>query len=49
MITITDSAKDYLYYNTKTEEIHLSGCSGGGCSGFQYEWDMTDETIKNFD
>ena len=45
MIQITDSAKEYLTSMTESERkrfAYLSGL-GGGCSGFQYKWDMVDE------
>ena len=50
MITLTDNAKNYL---TATTEKHgkkyaYLGVLGGGCSGFQYEWSMTDENSANF-
>ena len=48
MITLTESAKDYLTTTTKKNgkrDAYL-GVLGGGCSGFQYEWSMTDETDK---
>ena len=48
MITLTDNAKNYL---TATTEKHgkkyaYLGVLGGGCSGFQYEWDMTNNLEK---
>ena len=48
MITLTESAKDYLTTTTKKngKKYAYLGVLGGGCSGFQYEWSMTDETDK---
>tara|TARA_Y100000114_G_C11743192_1_gene320167 strand:+ start:280 stop:585 length:306 start_codon:yes stop_codon:yes gene_type:complete len=48
MLTITDSAKEYLTNMTKKKgkKYAYLGVLGGGCSGFQYEWDMTDDTEK---
>ena len=48
MITLTDNARNYL---TATTEKHgkkyaYLGVLGGGCSGFQYEWDMTNDLEK---
>ena len=45
MIQITDSAKDYLTSMTESERKRFAYLSvlGGGCSGFQYKWDMVDE------
>ena len=45
MIQITDSAKEYLTSMTESERIRFAYLSvlGGGCSGFQYKWDMVDE------
>tara|TARA_Y100000114_G_C11741850_1_gene319403 strand:+ start:141 stop:446 length:306 start_codon:yes stop_codon:yes gene_type:complete len=45
MISITETAKDYLTKTTSNEGkryAHLS-VNGGGCSGFQYKWDMVDD------
>jgi len=41
LITITDSAKEYLK-KIGTPNIKLS-VSSGGCAGFQYIWEQTDE------
>ncbi len=45
MIQITDSAKEYLTSMTESERKRFAYLSvlGGGCSGFQYKWDMVDE------
>ena len=48
MIKLTDSAKSYLNDMIKSQDkryAHLS-VEGGGCSGFQYKWDMTDEIVE---
>jgi len=47
MVTVTDSAKEYLE-KVGQPNVWLS-VKGGGCSGFQYEWDVTDKepTIAN--
>jgi len=39
MVTITDSAKDYLNSVRGNDYVTL-GVKGGGCSGFQYVWDL---------
>ena len=39
MLSITNSAKDYLEDIRKDDYITL-GVKGGGCSGFQYVWDF---------
>jgi len=48
MLKITDSAKEYftnmLAKNGK--KYAYLGVLGGGCSGFQYEWDMTDTSER---
>ena len=48
MITLTDNAKSYLTATTEKHGKKYAYLSvlGGGCSGFQYEWSMTDETEK---
>ena len=48
MITLTENAKDYLSTTTKKngKKYAYLGVLGGGCSGCQYEWSMTDETDK---
>ena len=48
MINLTSSAKNYLTDTTKkhNKKYAYLGVLGGGCSGFQYEWDMTDDTEK---
>ena len=45
MLQITDSAKEYLTSMTESERKRFAYLSvlGGGCSGFQYKWDMVDE------
>ena len=47
MINLTESAKDYL---SKVGDPNVSlSVKGGGCSGFQYEWGITDKepTVEN--
>ena len=45
MLQITDSAKEYLTSMTESERKRFAYLSvlGGGCTGFQYKWDMVDE------
>ena len=45
MIQITDSAKEYLTSMTESESKRFAFLSvlGGGCSGFQYKWELTDK------
>jgi len=47
MVTVTDSAREYLK-QVGQPNVWLS-VKGGGCSGFQYEWDVTDKepTVAN--
>ena len=45
MLTLTDSAQEYLTQTTESERKRFAFLSvlGGGCSGFQYKWDLIDE------
>jgi len=47
MISITAKAKDYLTEMTWAQDKKYAFLSvnGGGCSGFQYKWDMLDEPV----
>lgn len=47
MVTVTEEAKTYLAKVGKPN-VSLS-VKGGGCSGFQYEWGVTDKepTVEN--
>lgn len=47
MLSLTDSADEYLK-KVGQPNVWLS-VKGGGCSGFQYVWDVTDEepTVGN--
>ena len=40
MITLTDSAKEYLKSVSNGDYVTL-GVKGGGCSGMQYVWDFS--------
>ena len=44
-LTITPKAKEYLQIMTEqNNKTYISLCvEGGGCSGFQYKWDFTDQ------
>ncbi len=46
-VNVTDAARDYLASVGKPN-VSLS-VKGGGCSGFQYEWGVTDKeaTVAN--
>ena len=48
MITITQSAKDYLYSiaQKNDKDIVSFGVKGGGCAGFSYEWGFLDTTTN---
>ena len=45
MLRITDSAKEYLTSMTESERKRFAHPSvlGGGCSGFQSKWELTDD------
>ena len=47
IVTVTDSAKEYME-KVGRPNVWLS-VKGGGCSGFQYVWDVTDTnpTVEN--
>jgi iron-sulfur cluster insertion protein len=47
MVKLTDNAKEYLL-KVGQPNVELS-VKGGGCSGFQYEWTMSDKkpTVGN--
>lgn len=49
MITLTENARDYLSTTTKAHDKKYAylAVNGGGCSGFQYEWNMTDDSKNN--
>ena len=48
MITITDSAKQYLTSMTESagNKYARLEVAGGGCSGFQYKWDLVDQVVE---
>ena len=47
MVTLTDSAKDYMRSVSKDGYVTL-GLKNGGCSGFQYIWGLsTDEGVEH--
>jgi iron-sulfur cluster assembly accessory protein len=47
MITLTDSAKEYIQSVSKGAYVTL-GVKSGGCSGFEYVWGLsTDEGIEH--
>lgn len=48
MLNLTHKAKEYLKKITtehSKQYVYLS-VEGGGCSGFQYKWDLTNDTDK---
>tara|TARA_R110001592_G_scaffold227161_3_gene483333 strand:- start:244 stop:549 length:306 start_codon:yes stop_codon:yes gene_type:complete len=48
MIILTENAKNYLSTTTKAHDKKYAylAVNGGGCSGFQYEWNMTNDLEK---
>ena len=48
MIILTENAKNYLSVTTKAHDKKYAylAVNGGGCSGFQYEWNMTNDLEK---
>ena len=48
MITLTENAREYLKSIANDDHVTL-GVKGGGCSGFTYVWDTTEEdaTVEN--
>lgn len=44
-LSVTKNAKDYLMSQLSEagKSYATLNVKGGGCSGFQYEWDMTDD------
>lgn len=48
MITLTENAKNYLRTAIKAHDKKYAylAVNGGGCSGFQYEWNMTNDLEK---
>ena len=48
MIKLTNNAKDYLNSTIQAHDKKYAylAVNGGGCSGFQYEWNMTDNMEK---
>jgi len=48
ILTISNNAKDYLNEVRGDKFVSLS-VRGGGCSGFQYDWDFTEEADNLID
>jgi len=48
MITLTENARNYLSTTAKAHDKKYAylAVNGGGCSGFQYEWNMTNDLEK---
>mgnify|MGYP001315700435 CR=1 FL=1 len=49
MITLTESAKDYIYGIAvkNNKKIVTFGVLGGGCAGFSYKWDYAEEWCRD--
>ena len=49
MITLTDSAKDYIYSIAvkNNKKIVTFGVLGGGCAGFQYKFEFSNKSFKS--
>jgi iron-sulfur cluster insertion protein len=45
-ITITEKAKDKISERLKGDFLRLS-LSGGGCNGYQYNWDLAEMPLDN--
>ena len=45
MVTLTERAKNYLKSVSEDGFVAL-GVKGGGCSGFQYIWGLSKETVN---
>ena len=43
MVTITESAKDYLN-SVRGDDFVSLGVQGGGCAGFQYTWGLKSDS-----
>ena len=43
MISITDNAKKYLTDMVGNSKYAHLAVNGGGCSGFQYKWDIVED------
>ena len=43
MVTLTDNARNYMRRVSDGQYVTL-GVKGGGCSGFQYVWGLSEET-----
>ena len=43
MVTLTENARDYMRRVSDGQYVTL-GVKGGGCSGFQYVWGLSEET-----
>ena len=43
MISITDNAKKYLTDMVGSSKYAHLAVTGGGCSGFQYKWDIVED------